>query len=785
MASSISGGGYGAQVNAQFARDLAKGDSAAATSARNNSGITAQNKKSATPTNKKAGGEEGGLSLSDAARQQIKSDSEHHAQYVADHADELAHHAGLQETEDSPEQAELQRKRGYDRDQEELAQLPPGAIQIPSLTGEVQVLTEDMAIRIDEMDDPDYTDAHLLDDIPESNLEAASATLDTQMSKGVSKVAEFKSNPKVDAVAEAMEVEPLTMLSEPMDIVGPGSDRLSGPMSLEFPPEMEQVAAEKAARELASGQNQEVFIAGGVPTAKSVQAAEDIPETVFDPDVPPHLNQAGYPQPPVKPGFFQRIKYLFSGDPRHLGQTAPPYPAHNYSYGMPPFAGPVMDPYSYMGMGNSLNSMMMMMSMFSPYSMPMSMYLNTMPMSWGTPPFNPYQQPMHYQPYAMPGPMSVPGQAWPASPGMQSPAMSAPGAPMATTAPSMRYDPTPTRPGSVVLLDTFQADRSQTIPGGEVARYATGNPVGDVARLEIARPAIDTSWLVVPQAQATPQQIRERMLNELADSRVRMLEGATQSLEGLRQEGLQHSAVNLPAGPSGSAEVWATYGGLRQAWEGENKGPNSGAQIALGNYCRAFGLDSSKVMHKDSKIAGPERAKLQQALVKLSQEAGDTPQVKESQQRFSQSVQALAESKVSVVVAAAESPGEETMAEDRGERPLEVPPNFQRGVFEAPGTVTVGASTFDEEAGEQVPLGRTEGVELLANCTLKDQDGTSSDAWGSQSAAPRVSRALAALHARHPDKSNAEVLSMLQSQATEACQGQVSLSEEKLQKLLA
>jgi len=794
VAHGISGGGFNAaQINAQFAKDLAKGDSAAATSARNNSGLTAQNKKGAAPANKQVGGEESGITLSDAARQQIKSETEHHAEFVAEHADELAQQAGLYETEDSPEQAELQRKRGYDRQQEELGEsaLAPGFVQLQSPTGEVQVVSEELAIKLNTMDDPDYTDSKLLDDIPDANLQAANATLETQMSKGVSKVAEFKSDPKIDAVAETMEVEPVQMLSEPMDIVGPGNDKLSGPMTLDFPPEMERVAAEKAASELAAGQEQEVFIAGLEPPASEATKVEAIDLEVVDdePKVsrfvdsempPPHINQAGQTQAPVKPSFMQRLRYMFSGNPAHIGGSLPPYPSYSQQIPGPAYGQPSQNPYGFMqnqGMtgGSTLTSMLMMMSMFTPYSsfLPMAMFMNMMPQPWTTPPFNPYQPPMGYQPYPQ-DPMAQYGQ------------MSAPGQPMATTAPSYRYDPTPTRPGSVVILDTFRADRSNSTPAGDVAMYAMSKPAGDVARMEIARPAIDVSWLTVPQQQATPQQIRDRMQNELAESRVRMLDGATQSLRGLEQEGLRNSAINMPPGPSTGAEVWATYGGLRQAWEADSS-PTSGSRIALDNYCRAFGLDASKVIHKDPSISEPARAKLQQALVKLSEDAANSPQVKQSQQQFAQSVESLADKKVSVVVAAGEQLGTDTMASDRGAAKLDIGDNYHQGIFSVPGAVKVGASFVDED-GVTKPWTKTESVDILADSTLKGQDGTATSQWGSQAAAPRVSTALAALHARHPDKGNSEILSMLQSGGSEPVAGDkpvANMQESKLKTLLA
>lgn len=265
---------YFSQVNARFQTELTKGDGATAQNLRNQSGVTHTAKKS---TVKKGGTvAEEGASLSDAARQQLKTEQQHHSDHVAEHGQELAQQAGIETGHETSERGELGRKRGYDRDHEELPDgpTPDGRVKLTSPEGKTQILKVEDHAHLERMDDPDVTDRRVLDDIPDANLNAANATLDTQMANGVSKVAVLKTDPKIDAVAEAMEVKPLPTLAEPMDIVAPGNDKTTRPMSLEFPPEMERVAAEKAARELASGElQQEMLVAGPALTAATAAAA--------------------------------------------------------------------------------------------------------------------------------------------------------------------------------------------------------------------------------------------------------------------------------------------------------------------------------------------------------------------------------------------------------------------------------------------------------------------------------------------------------------------------------
>lgn len=275
MAGSVNNNNYFSQVNARFQTELTKGDGATAQNLRNQSGVTHTAKK----TTVKKGGNvaEEGASLSDAARQQLKTEQQHHADHVAEHGHELAQQTGIETDHDDAEDYELQSKRGYERTQEELQDgpTPDGRVKLTSPEGKVQLLKVEDHSHLQKMDDPDITDQRLLDDIPEANLNAANATLDTQMANGVSKVAVLKTDPKIDAVAESMEVQPLPALAEPMDIAGPGNDKTSLPMVLDFPPEMERVAAEKAARELASGElQQEMLLSGpGMTTVATPPAA--------------------------------------------------------------------------------------------------------------------------------------------------------------------------------------------------------------------------------------------------------------------------------------------------------------------------------------------------------------------------------------------------------------------------------------------------------------------------------------------------------------------------------
>lgn len=883
MAQGIGGGGYFANVNAQFAKDLAKGDGAAAQSARNNSGITAQNRKGAAPKNKVAGGEDsGGIALSDKAQQALQSEQSAHAEFVEDHGHELAHQAGVHDT--SHEQADVRMQRGYERTQEELKEgdVPHGMVHLESPEGAPQLISLKDHDHLQKMDDPDHTDDRVLGDIPDANLHAANATVETQMAKGVSKVAQFKTDPKIDEVASEMEIEPRPMLTEPMGMAGPGNDKLSGPMTLDFPPEMERVAAEKAAHDLASGGEQEQFVAGlggagasfgaaavggaaalggaaaarasapagtakgagpsAASAADGARATSGPAQAKLSPEMgggpaegdtrfheaifggapqPGFVNQGGRPQEPVKPSFFQRLKYLFTGGSQPPVGAWGPQNQGFYPTQAPPWGGqgPVGDPSqtlrSFQTMQN-LNSVMMMgmvglndplmglmgMGMMLPSMMGMNNYYNMMPQQpWTVPPFPQGPGPM-MPPWGMPQPvpgmgmpgMGMPGMGMPGAPGTGAP-FPVQGAAAGQPASFMRYDPTPQKPGSVVILDSFQSNpQLGGAAPGELAAFAAGSAVGDVARCEMARPEpTGTGWILQPQHNTPPDMIRQQLSMELAGARCRSLEGATQNLKGLAAEGLKSSAVALPQAQSPASEVWGTYAGLREAWS--NPGGNTqGSQVALGNYCRAFGLDAGRIMHPDRRIAEPERAKLQQALISLSSDVDKSPQVQQSQRNFQGAVSKLAEQKVSVVtVADSAEQALGVLADDRGDRdnsrPLSIPDNFAHGVFATAGTVSVGASLLDDK-GQPMPgqtIGTGDRVHILADSSVKMQDGGTTSRYGAAPAAPRVANALAALHARYPEKSTGDVLKLLMEQGTDTTSegGYKALNVARVQQLVS
>ncbi len=251
MASGISGGNYFSNINQQ----LAKGPDMKTAENLRQTGGTANTQRKGSKTVKKD--EDGGVQLSDAAQKSLHAA---HLEHIEGHEAELAHQAGLQETEDNAESQDLKMKRGYERDQEEKAeasaaghgQVPEGYGVVKGVNGVEQVVASDQIEELKALDnDLEHVENRVLGDIPQQSLEAAERVLDTQMKDGLKKVANLKPVPEAQD-AGRMELSAVDFLVEPLEIRETGNDR-SLPMTLDFPDSMMEVAREKAADALASG----------------------------------------------------------------------------------------------------------------------------------------------------------------------------------------------------------------------------------------------------------------------------------------------------------------------------------------------------------------------------------------------------------------------------------------------------------------------------------------------------------------------------------------------------
>lgn len=197
------------------------------------------------------------------------------------------------------------------------------------------------------------------------------------------------------------------------------------------------------------------------------------------------------------------------------------------------------------------------------------------------------------------------------------------------------------------------------------------------------------------------------------------------------------------------------------------------------NYAAAFGLDRSKLMSQDPKVSGPERAKLQQALIdRVSKKVDGSGQIKSAQGQFLQSVRNF-ESRHNSVVIAAGNEGQiaAELQKDNGGHKLRLPRDFDVNVLENSEVTSVGATRWYRNGSDlkEVPANystKSSGIDIWASGSVADapfpgsRQSQNASTFGTSFAAPRVSAAMAQLHKDNPTMSSAQIENLMKSKLT-------------------
>jgi hypothetical protein len=338
------------------------------------------------------------------------------------------------------------------------------------------------------------------------------------------------------------------------------------------------------------------------------------------------------------------------------------------------------------------------------------------------------------------------------------------------------------KPGSLVVVDKFIAMPVFMGMTPAMLEQPHGHLVSESARGEgfsgnlipsEYMPKFAPAMAGINQAMNEPdlsaEEFKKRLDMCVGINTVNLLESMSERLEGLKEAGLHHSAVNLSYGASQAGELGNRYREVSMAWSGW--GPVSEfKKPLLDNYARAFDLDSQKLMSSDPKISGPERGKLQQALAdRVAEVMNNSPAIKESRSHYETAVKELEANHNSVVVSASNS-GDllKQLAEDRAyaPTPLRIGPGFYENVLATPDTTVVGA-TAGKGKEERVAdySSDYQEVDIYANgkAPMPVYQGDK-DAEGTSFSSPKVAQVMSQLHELYPDKTSAEIEELLKSQ---------------------
>lgn len=341
-----------------------------------------------------------------------------------------------------------------------------------------------------------------------------------------------------------------------------------------------------------------------------------------------------------------------------------------------------------------------------------------------------------------------------------------------------------TQAGSLVVVDQFNAP----MPGFGIGGYAGpikmahGHLVSESAKGEGFQGNVIPSehsskyrpqqW-DIDKSLNEPNLPREEFLRRLDMAvtldGIGLVDAMTERLEGLKEAGMHHSAVNLSYGMSQAAVLQERYLDAATAWRGWNPVSDFNKPL-LDNYARAFDLDSAKLSSQDPAVNGPERLKFQQALAdQIGSTMDNSETLKESKSLFATAVRNLEANHNSVVVSASNA-GQvlERLAQDASsDQPIRVGRNFHDNVLATPETTVVG-STAGSGKDEKVAVysSNYEEVDIYANgvAPLPSSSDQKENAQGTSFAAPKVAQAMAQLHQLYPDKTSAEIEDMLKEQ---------------------
>ncbi len=323
------------------------------------------------------------------------------------------------------------------------------------------------------------------------------------------------------------------------------------------------------------------------------------------------------------------------------------------------------------------------------------------------------------------------------------------------------------QPGTLYLSDFFEAKDPDQMSHGEIV-YRSARQLGfqgQVVRAEVPENPLTRkahridSYL--DQRQFTPQEMRQFLGDYAMQCVAGQTQTATQDLKMFLDQGAHHSAVNLSRGCSQAQVVEAVYGRVRGAF---SAGDPVSAGLAGRRLAKiAPGLDSKveDLLSRDHAVRGPARLHFQQQLVNLVDETLRThPTVQQAQQDYESVVAQLAERKVSVVVAAANSGEVLDHLEDDADARVQVPADFWRNRLGIDAVATVGGTRLRD--GRQQVTEYTNydtGIDFYADgdAYVDPQNPDKLVNFGTSFAAPRIGSVLAHTHQQQPEWSNAQV----------------------------
>lgn len=338
----------------------------------------------------------------------------------------------------------------------------------------------------------------------------------------------------------------------------------------------------------------------------------------------------------------------------------------------------------------------------------------------------------------------------------------------------------PTPDGALILVDSFQSlatesptTSSDSLPHGLLVQQAGQSQGFAGPILQLQRPmgnsggALDQkvySEMALTQQLLSKSEVYQGLDCLFQSAAVTLLNSETEALQRVVASGARHSVVNLSQGTSIASESFQILAKASHGWTSEQVPDRAEGECLLQNLATAFDLNLEHLKSKDPSVCGPERQKLQQAVVDKAASSFSSPWVESNRAAFRATVAAVESGLNSVVISAGnEAKFKDYLREGNQGLSISLPEQFERNILQNDLITSVGSA--DGEGGRTAiaPYSNTD-ASIYANGHVGELQGTSF-------AAPKIAAVMTELHRQNPTWTSERVESELRRQLSERVDG--------------
>jgi hypothetical protein len=329
--------------------------------------------------------------------------------------------------------------------------------------------------------------------------------------------------------------------------------------------------------------------------------------------------------------------------------------------------------------------------------------------------------------------------------------------------------------GSLIIADYFSpSNPSEPTHGELVGLAARGNGFrGPVITSEqpFSEDASDAQFSaenLITNPKSSKGEMLEGISGRTAVQAISLVENQTKVVRNATASGAKNSVLNLSVGGSKAGITSELYSHASLAWD-EKATPEDrdyGSMMA-GNFARAYDLNKDHLLSDDPKVSGPERARLQQHLVKhVDHTVNSSTRMKSAQKAWATEVRRFESGHNSVVISAGNhGDASDQMIKDAGSARPMVPSDYEKNFLEIPEVTSVGAVSVGEGRSARYSS-RSDGVDIYASGSVDYDGDKKADDTGTSFSAPRVGATMAELHRQNPKMNSAQVENLMRNSLT-------------------